>query len=382
MQRPHQVCVRCVMDTSDPDITFDKAGVCNRCTNYELIVRQRVRSGEEGQRLLRSLIARIQREAQGRVYDCVLGLSGGVDSSYLALVMYEMGLRPYLVCLDNGYDSTVTRDNLSRIAAYLGTELHTHQIERAEFAGLQLALLRAGVINLEVLTDHAILALLHRTANAIGTNYILSGSNLVTEAILPPAWGGYSRVSDLRCILDIYRKHGSGKPLKTFPQFTVSLQARCQLKGIRLVAPLNNLDYVKNEAKHILSLRLAYEDYGPKHCESVFTRFYQFHVLPQRLGCDKRRAHLSCLVMSGQVTREQALSELAKFPYSRDEFEADRDYVASYLGLSVSELDALINTPIRSIGEYASDSLGRTALMGLLAPRRSARWIVRRVRRK
>jgi len=368
------------MDTSDPDIVFDENGVCNHCRQYEKLVAQYVSTGDAGKRQLTALSARVKKAERGKTYDCVLGVSGGIDSTYVAYLARELALKPYLVALDNGYDTLPARRNALRIADYLGTELHAHRIDPREFRDLQMAYLKSGVLNIEVLTDHAIRALLYRTAAKLGVKYVLSGTNIVTEGILPPAWGGYNSSADLRNIVDIYRNHGSGLSLSTFPQISISETIHYHwMRGIRFVSPLNYVLYDKQAAKDLFAKEFGYEDYGPKHCESVFTRFYQFYILPRRLGVDKRRAHLACLVMSQQMTREEALAELATPPYTAEQFACDRKYVADYLAISEDELEALVALPIRSATDYATGRTGLRVVAVVTNPRAVVQWIARSV---
>ena len=343
------------MDTTDSEIRFDESGICNHCRQYDELVRTHVLVGEDGQRKLHEIGDRIRREGAGKAYDCVLGLSGGCDSTYVAYLAKGLGLRPYLVTLDNGYDTETTKRNVERIAKYLGAEVNVYTIDPAEFRDMQLAYLRSGVINIEVLTDHAILALLYRTADRLRTKYVLSGVNTVTEGILPKSWGYDNK--DVVNIVDICRKHGSGVKLKTFPRMSVALRLYYHfIKKITFVRLLDFVSYMKRDAKALFASEFGYEDYGPKHCESMFTRFYQFYILPRRLHVDKRRAHLSCLVCSGQMTRQEAIRELQQSPYAQQEqLEQDKRFVLGRLGLTEEELEALISQPVRSPFDFKTD---------------------------
>lgn len=382
MARNYQICSRCIMDTTDPDIRFNDDGFCNHCKHYENQIKQYVFSGEDGNRRISSIVARIKKDGRGKPYDCVLGLSGGVDSTYVAYLAKQLGLRPYLTVLDNGYDFEITKRNVQRIADYLGTELHICKIEPAAFRDLQLAYLKSGAINIEVLTDQAIQAMLYRTAARLQLRYVLSGTNLVTEAIMPASWGNYSNMSDLVNITDIYRRHGSGLKLTTFPTLSTARMIYYHWwKRIRFVSLLNYATYVKKDAKALFASEFNYEDYGPKHCESIITRFYQFYILPRRLGVDKRRAHLSCLVMSHQMTRDEALAELSSPPYTEEELRQDMAYVLEHLGLNEDELESLLSQPVRSHREYKTDWAVRLALISVyFNPRSALYWLVGRIR--
>ena len=374
----YRICTRCVMDTTDPEIRFDENGVCNYCRRYDDLIRQYVFTGEEAEKKLSLLVEKIKERGKGRSYDCVLGLSGGCDSTYVAYFTKELGLRPYLTALDNGYDSEVTKRNVQRIANYLNTEIHVHTIDPEEFRDLQLAYLRSGVVNIEVLTDHAILAILYRTADKLGIKYVLSGQNIVTEGILPTSWGYDSR--DLVNILDIYKKHGSGRKLGTFPQLSVARFLYYHyFKQIEFVHLLNHVSYTKKDAKALFAREFNYEDYGAKHCESVLTRFYQFYILPRRLHVDKRRAHLSCLVCSGQMTREEALKELEKPPYTVKQLKEDKKLVLARLGISDEQFRSLIAQPVRSHLEYRTYQGTMRMLRFALMQWRAVRGLARRI---
>jgi len=359
------------MDTTDPEIQFDDNGVCNHCTRYCELIEKIVFTGEDGERRLRAIVDKIKKQGKNKDYDCILGLSGGVDSTYVAYLTKQLGLRPYLITLDNGYDTEVTKRNVQRIVDYLNAELHVHSIDPEEFRDLQLAYLKSGVLNIEVLTDHAILALLYRTAAKLEIKYVLSGQNIVTEGILPTSWGYDNR--DLVNIRDIYKKHGSGRKLKTFPQISVAHFIYYYFfKEIEFVHLLNYVSYMKKDAKALFTREFNYEDYGAKHCESVFTKFYQFYMLPRRAHVDKRRAHLSCMVCSGQMTREEALKELEKPPYTKEELEEDKKFVLTRLGLTEEQFESLISQPIRSNFEYKTD---KRTMQILMFPRRQWRTI-------
>lgn len=339
------------MDTSALDITFDEQGICNHCKKYDQYISSYVFTGTTGKKKLDELMTKIKTYGKVKPYDSVLGLSGGCDSTYVAYLTKQFNLKPYLVSLSNGYDSSITTRNCQRIASYLNTDLHSHTIAKEEFKQMQLAYLRSGCVNIETLSDHAIWALLYQTAARLNVKYILSGNNFVTEGILPSSWSYDSK--DLVNIMDIYKKHGNGTALKTFPAMTAWKFAYYHyLKGIELLSPLNFVSYDKEEAKKLFAKEFGYEDYGVKHAESIITRFYQFYMLPKRTGIDKRRAHLSCLICAGQLARETALEEIKKPAYTPELFKSDRGFIANYLGLSERELECLIELPIKSNLEY------------------------------
>jgi N-acetyl sugar amidotransferase len=367
--KEYRICSRCIIDTSDPEIVFDGDGVCNHCREYDLVAGRRLFLGEERQRRLEAIVARIKERGRGKEYDCVIGLSGGVDSSFLALKAVELGLRPLAVHLDNGWNSELAVGNIERIVKKLRIDLHTHVIDWEEFRDLQLAFLRASVIDIEMLTDHAIAAAIYRAAAERGIRFFLSGENLASESVLPRSWC-YSNKRDSRNIRAIWRKYGSGRSLRTFPllsarEFFSSLAGR----KVNAVLLLDYLPYHKESAKQILIRDLGWTDYGGKHHESRFTKFYQAYILPEKFGIDKRRAHLSSLIHSGQITRESALEQMEEKLYGAEELREDKEFVAKKFGLSVAEFDGIMSLPPRDHGEFPNYDLWL----------RLATWIRRKV---
>jgi N-acetyl sugar amidotransferase len=362
--RPYQICTRCVMDTSDPDITFDEAGVCNHCRSYDAMVRDLVERAGRGERQseLEAIAARIKESGSGRDYDCIMGLSGGVDSSYVAYSAKRLGLRPLAVHFDSGWNSELAVSNIENIVKRLGIDLHTHVVDWEEMRDLQLAFFKASVANCDTPTDHAFPAVLYREAARHGIKYILSGTNYATEFILPSAWG-YSS-SDKRQLMDISRKFGKVR-LKEYPRIGFFAQYLWYpyVRGIKTVRLLNYLPYDKQQAKKTIAAELGWRDYGGKHYESVFTRFFQGYYLPVKFGYDKRRAHLASLINSGQMSREEALAELEHPTYGAAQQQEDKEFVAKKLGLKPQELDAIFALPNRHYSEYKSnDWLLKTAL--------------------
>lgn len=378
MARQYQVCTRCVMDTSDPEIEFDANGVCNHCRAYAVLVKEHVFAGEEGERRLQRIVDKIRERGRGHKYDCVIGVSGGVDSTYNAYIVKKLGLRPLAVHLDNGWDSEIAVCNIERTLNKLGIDLHTHVIDWDEFRDLQLAYLKASVLDMEVLTDHAIAAVLYETASREGTRYILSGGNLVTEAVLPQSW--FFNKNDLANLRDIHSSFGTVK-LKTFPTLGfLKLTYYRYVKKIELVRLLDYVPYVKKDVKEFIKQELGWKDYGAKHWESAFTRFYQAYILPTKFGIDKRRAHLSAVVCAGQMTREEALDELARSPYTEEQLKRDKEYVAKKLGLTDEEFDGLMGLPVRSHSEYRTDVKWQELLNYTLRPLAAVYRVVRRKR--
>lgn len=346
----YQQCAHCVLDTNDdPTLMLDDQGVCNYCRNYQKLEAAFVPPVQEAKRKLTDLIEEIKIAGKGNQYDSILGLSGGVDSSYLALKAKHWGLRPLIVHFDNGWNSELAVSNIEKTISVLGFDLHTLVIQWEEFRDLQVAFLRASVVDIEMITDHAIIATLYKLALKLNIKFILSGTNIVTEAILPPHWIHHK--ADYIHIRAI-QKQFVNKPFKTYPLLNVKTRVQADLKGIRSVSPLNLIPYNKDQVKEELQSELGWRDYGGKHYESVFTRFYQGYILPKKFNIDKRRAHLATLICSKQITREQALAELAKPIYDPALFQLDYDFVLKKLRLQKSEFEKIMSTPPKAHSDY------------------------------
>lgn len=338
------------MDTTDRDIVFDEAGVCNHCRQYEAQSRQRLMVGVERERRLEATIAMIREAGKGRDYDCILGVSGGVDSTYAALLLKRFGLRPLAVHMDNGWNSELAVFNIERVLQRLGIDLNTDVLDWHEFKDLQRSFLKASVPDGEIPTDHAIEAVLQRAAVRHGCKFVINGHNAVSEGLLPVTWT-YG-VSDWRYIKGIHRRFGT-VPLRTFPHYTLRSQyVNASVRGIKTVWILDLVDYVKDDAKRIVESELGWRDYGGKHHESIYTRFFQGYILPRKFNIDKRRSHLSTLIGSGQVTRDAALAELEKPPYSEALQEDDREYVLKKLEMTDAEFAEIMALPPKTFESY------------------------------
>lgn len=373
---PSGICSRCVMDTSDPDITFDESGVCNHCHRYSEIAARRLPSPDDAERELQHVVTAIRAAGRGRPHDCLLGLSGGVDSSYVALLAKRLGLRPLAIHLDNGWDSETAVRNIERVLHALDFDLITHVVDWDEFRDLQLSFLRAGVVDLELLTDHAITALAFRVAKKHSLKYMLTGNNVVTEAVMPEAWA--HRKSDLRNLKAIHGRFGN-RPLRTLPTLsTLGVRWNQDVLRLRSVPVLDLVPYNKAQAMAELARELGWQYYGGKHYESLFTRFYQAHILPTKFGIDKRRAHLSALINSGQTTREDALKALDAPLYDPALLATDKLYVSKKWQMTEDELDVLLAAPPISHFAYPSDEPYVRALVNIKATATRARGAVHR----
>jgi N-acetyl sugar amidotransferase len=352
--RPYQQCILSVMDTiADPNIDFDSNGVCNYYYDYLQKEKELVFKGEEGEKRLSEIVARISVSSEGKKYDCITGVSGGVDSTYLCLMAKKLGLNPLIVHFDNGWNSELAVKNIENIIGKLGFDLYTFVVDWSEFKDLQLAYLKASVVDIEALTDHAIIGTLYRLASEYDIKFILSGYNIVTEGVLPPYW--VWNKTDHANIQDIHKKFGT-VPLKTYPLFTAR-QKRfdMQRKGIEVINLLNYISYNKKLVKETITKELGWRDYGGKHYESIFTRFYQGYILPVKFGIDKRKAHLSNLIFSKQITKAEALTELQKPTYEEQQLKDDYDFVLKKLNLSPEEFENILRTPRREHTEFETE---------------------------
>lgn len=364
----YQVCTRCVMDTSVSDIEFDDSGVCNYCRAASARLACEHFVGEAHAEKLEGLVSAIKRDGAGKQYDCIIGVSGGVDSSYTAyLVKRKYGLRPLAVHFDNGWNSELAVQNIERLLRELEIDLCTHVVEWDEFKDLQLAFLKASVANCEIPTDHAIVALMYGMAAKAGVRYIISGGNLATESIMPDVW--MHDAKDLRFLKAIHRRFGT-RPLKTFPtQGYLGLAWNVLARRIRYVGILNYVDYNKEDAVRILEDELGWRKYEAKHFESIYTRFFQGYLLPRKFNMDKRRPHLSSLIVSGQMTRVEALAELEGDPYNPKLADEDAEYIRQKFGLSAEEFGAIMDAPVRRSDDYPNSE----RLLRVFAP--TVRWM-------
>jgi N-acetyl sugar amidotransferase len=338
------------MDTSDPKITFDAEGHCTHCRRFALKIRKDRETGRFSAEKGEELIAAIKAAGRGRDFDCILGLSGGVDSSYLAYFAHQKGLRAYCVHLDNSWDSEIAARNIERIVKKLGFPLHTHVVDWEEFRDIQLSFFKASVIDLEVVTDQAINALLYQLADQKGIPYIISGNNSVGEFILPYSWFYYKH--DVLNLIAIHQRFGT-KKIETYPLLDDHRRWIYEnRKGIRGANLLEYFDYDPLKARAVLAEKLGWRSYGRKHCESVFTQFYQEYILPRKFGADKRRAHLSSLVCAGRMSRADALEEIAKPMNTEENLRELKSYVLKKWGLTEGEFDEIMARPPKEHTDY------------------------------
>lgn len=347
-------CSRCIMDETAIEISFDDNGVCNFCHNYDNVLVNEIFSNKGGEEKIEKLISEIKEKGKNSDYDCLIGLSGGVDSSYVAyLVRKKYGLRVYAVHLDNGWNTELAVANVEQIVKRLDIDLQTYVLDWKEFRDIQLSFIKSSISNIEIPTDHAIWALLIKTAGKMKIPYIIAGNNVVTESIMPESWLYGSK--DSKLIKSIHKKFGKVK-MKSFPSLsTLDYVDYLLFRGIRWVPILNYVNYNKAEAKQLLMNELGWRDYGGKHYESIFTRFFHAYYLPEKFGYDLRKSYLSALVCSGQITREEALKEIKNPPAPKEMLINDREYVIKKLGISEEEFDLILKSPNKTFADYPNN---------------------------
>lgn len=342
-------CKRCIMNSSaDKNLFLDDDSVCNHCQRYDSLVESRVFS-DKG-KSLNKLIEKIKKAGKNKDFDCIVGVSGGVDSTYVAYLSKHLGLRPLAVHFDNGWNSELAIKNIENVLKKLDIELYTYVVDWEEFRDLQLSFLKASVPDGEIPTDHAISALLWKTANKFKIKYILSGLNFATEAVSVPEWS-YGH-SDWKYIKNIHKKFGTIK-LKTYPHFNFfDLFYINFIRSVRSVSILNYVDYNKNTAMELLTKELNWTKYEGKHYESFYTKFYQGYVLPSKFNIDKRYGHLSDLINSKQLSKNQANDEIKKVPYKNDSIDSDKEYVAKKFNITKEELEKMLSKKNCSFRDY------------------------------
>lgn len=341
----YRMCSKTVLDTTVPGITFNEAGESNFCDYYNNLAKRTVlRDASVKKTEFENVIAQIKKSGEGHDYDCVLGVSGGLDSTYLALLAKRLGLRPLLVHFDNGWNAELAVSNIENVVNKLGLRLYTHVMDWQEFRDLQRSYFLASVVDVEVPTDQLIFAALNRIAYKEKIKFILAGNNVVTESINPDGWV-YKRKLDLVNLKSIHKKFGQRK-LKNLPRLGLYERYFYEaVAGIQTVNLLDLIDYKKEEIKQEVQAEFGWRDYGGKHYESVFTRFYQGYYLPVKFNIDKRKAHLSNLILSGQLSKEEALRELEKPTYDPKQQSEDVTYVLKKLGFTQEEWANIMKSP-------------------------------------
>lgn len=355
VSRPYRVCTNCVMDTTDSAITFDERGVCDHCNGFYSNIQPNWDTGEVGWKQIQSVVQKIKAEGEGKDFDCIMGMSGGVDSSYLTYVAKEkFGLRPLVFHVDAGWNSQEAVNNIEKLVDGLGLDLYTEVIDWEEMRDLQLAFFKASVPHIDTPQDHAFFATMYNFAFKHKIKYILTGANYSTECVKNPLEWHY-HASDLRQLKDIHNRFGT-RPLRSFPLTNIlrhKLYYR-YLKGIRAVKPLDYVPYIKEDAIKLLQERFGWQTYPQKHFESRFTKFYESYWQPVKFGIDKRKVQFSSLILTGQMTREEALRNLSKPAYDEETIAQDFEYIATKLQISVEDLRGYLEAPNKSFHDYKS----------------------------
>lgn len=353
--KKYQICTNCVMDTTDSKITFDEKGVCDHCNTFYTKILPFWHPDQESQTQLLQQAEKIKQAGKGKDFDCIIGMSGGIDSSYLVYVAKEkLGLKPLVFHVDAGWNSQIAVNNIEKIVDKLELDLYTEVINWEEMKDLQLAFFKSGVSHIDTPQDHAFFATMYKFASKYNVPYILTGGNYSTECVRNPLeWMYYQ--SDARQIKDIHRQFGK-KPLKDFP-LTNILWHKFYLpyiKGIKLIRPLDFVEYNKEEAIQFLIDNFGFQRYEQKHFESRFTKFYESYWLPKRFGYDTRRVQFSSLILTNQMTRDEALEKLASPAYSEETIAHDFEYIATKLGVSSDELQSYMEAPKKTYKDYKS----------------------------
>lgn len=351
----YKICSNCVMDTSDSKISFDEYGVCDHCNTFFNQIKPFWHTDEKGERRLKEIIDKIKKEGEGRDFDCLMGMSGGIDSSYLLYIMSEKyGLRPLVFHVDAGWNTQLAVNNIERLVDGLGLDLYTEVINWEEIKDLQLAFFKSGVPHIDVPQDHAFFATMYKFAAKHNIKNILTGGNYSTECVRNPLeWMYYQ--SDSIQLKDIYKKHGSGK-LQDYPVTSILWHKVYlpYLKKIKLIRPLDYIPYHKDEAMQLLKDKFGYQEYPQKHFESRFTRFYESYWLPEKFGFDTRKVQYSSLILTGQMSRDEALTKLEGPAYDPETIEQDFEFIATKLGISVEELRGYFFAPNKTYRDYKS----------------------------
>ncbi|UZZ08814.1 N-acetyl sugar amidotransferase [Ectopseudomonas mendocina] len=350
----YRICTRCIMDTSDPKISFSEVGHCEYCENFDKSIKPNWHANSRGEAELAVLAAKIKKQGEGKDFDCIIGLSGGLDSSYAAYVAKEkMGLRPLLFHVDAGWNTDQAVGNIEKLVDGLGLDLYTEVINWEEMKDLQVAFLRSQIADQDLPQDAAFFSGLYKFARKHGIKYVLTGGNYSTECCREPEeWGGYPGI-DKTLFADIHKRFGK-RPLKTFPLVDIMTYKILyqRVLGMEIVKPLNLVPYVKKDAEAELEQRFGWQKFQHKHHESRFTRFYEDYWMPRKFGYQKRRAHFSSLIMTGQMTRDEALARIAKPEMDEQFLKTEFEFVANKLGLSVAELQAIFEGENKTYRDY------------------------------
>lgn len=350
----YQICERCVMDTSDPDIVFDDRGYCNHCEDYLTRISLQTYVAGESEKQFEEILNRIKEKGKNKTYDCIVGISGGVDSCYTAHLCKEHGLRPLLIHMDNGWNTEISVKNVKTMVEKLGFDYTSYVLDWQEFREIQLAFLKSSIVDLEMPTDIAIPAAIYEVAIKYNIKYILSGGNYTAEGILPLQMG-YHVYKDMKLYRYIVRKYSSVK-LKTVPTFGILKEVYYKFgKGIKNTYPLNYIPFDKNKAREFLIQNYGWENYGGKHHESKITAFWQSYAMPVKYNMDYRRTTFASQICSNQITREEALEELKTLSYNEAKIKEDKKYIAKKFEITEEELEKYLSNPPKTYVDFPNN---------------------------
>ncbi len=344
------MCSRCILESDIPGIMFDEDGICNYCKIHDMLDEQHP-LGKGSEQALDELFSKVRTDGQGKAYDCIIGVSGGIDSTYTLYLAVKAGLRPLAVHFDNGWNTETATHNIEKTTKKLGVDLHTVVADWEEFRDLQIAFLRSSTPDLDIPTDIAIYKVLYEMADKENVKYIINGVSFRTEGKIPLVWG----YGDGRYIKSVHKRFGK-RPLLTFPNFTLFDWFYYGLiKRIKHIRPLYFVEYDKDKVKKLMMDELDWEPYGGKHHESTYTKFIQSHILPKKFKIDKRRVHLSALVRSCQMTKDQAIEELTVPPITDSVAKEEQDYVIKKLGLKPEEFKEIMAKKPKNFLDYPTN---------------------------
>lgn len=350
----YRICAHCVMDDLDPDIWFNENGVCNYCIQAESLLKKVHFLEDDSKKILCKLAQTIKSKNKNGSYDCVIGLSGGVDSSYVAYLVKEIGLNPLAVHFDNGWNSETAVSNIKNLVNKLNIDLTTYVVNWEEFKDLQRAFIKASVVDIEIVTDFAIIGALLKFTKEHNIRYIIGGNNIATEHGMPRSWNWHKR--DTKNIKSIHKLFGT-RPIRSFPMVGLGRWFLIKYIGIPFqhIEILDLINYRKDKAMQLLTEKLGWQYYGGKHYESIFTKFYQAYILPQKFRIDKRKVHLSALIRNGEISREDALADLKKLLYDPIELRNDKEYFLKKLEFTEAEFDEIMRQSPKPHDFYPSN---------------------------
>lgn len=353
--RLYQICTRCVMDTSDPDIIFDNRGYCNHCEDYITRISHQTYIAGESEKQWEIIVDRIKEKGKNNEYDCIVGISGGVDSCYTAHLCKEFGLRPLLIHMDNGWDTEISVKNIKTMVEKLGFDYVSYVLDWQEFREIQLAFLKSSIVDLEMPTDIGIAASIYKTAIKHNIKYIMSGGNYTAEGILPLQMG-YHVYKDMKLYNYIVRKYSS-VPLKTVPTFGILREIYYKFaKKIKKIYPLNYIPFDKDRAREFLISNYGWENYGGKHHESKITAFWQSYVMPVKYDMDYRRTTYASQICCNQITRDEALKKLKEPSFDENKIKEDKSYIAKKYGITEEELEKYLNEQPKTYVDFPNNN--------------------------